>query len=191
MKNDSAGEKVAMVMPEVLEPDNVLAVVRYRGEIQYRLSDRENWILDWNRRRQEYATAGHPVLELRAMAQQRAGVAILDQDTVELFLNAPGVHRIDPGFLRKSLLERFDSAQSWWDVEFLFPIAFVDFDNRRFAGFYQDGPRLERYVPDDWKGEFSDFANTFPEELYPSAAKFWIVDGRDLLLELIERGRDG
>lgn len=175
----------------MLQPDNVLAVVRYRGEIHYWLSDRENWILDWNRRRQEFVIAGHAMRELGAMAQQRAGIAILDRGTVELFLNAPGVHRIDPGFLRTSLLERFDSAQSWWDVEFLFPIAFVDFDRRRFAGFYQDGPRLERYVPDDWKGEFADFANTYPGELYPGAAKFWIVDGRDLLRELIERGRNG
>lgn len=182
------GTKLVTATLEMLEPDNVLAVVRYRGGIQYRLSDRENWILDWNKRRQEFVTAGHAMPELRALAQQRAGIAILDQATVELFLNAPGVHRIDPGFLRKSLLERFDSAQSWWDVDFLFPIAFVDFDNRRFTGFYQDGPRLERYVPDDWEGEFADFANTYPEELYPSAAKFWIVDGRDLLRELIERG---
>lgn len=86
-------------------------------------------------------------------------------------------------------MEQFKSAQSWWDVGFLFPIAFIDFDSRRFAAFYHNGPRLERCVPAGWVGEFADFANSHPEEVFPAADKFWIVDGRDLLHELNERGR--
>ena len=80
-------------------------------------------------------------------------------------------------------------ARSWWDVESLFPVAFVDFDHRRFAGCYHEGPRLERDVPAGWTGEFVDFANTYPADVFPDAAKFWIVDGRNLLRALIERGR--
>jgi hypothetical protein len=114
---------------------------------------------------------------------------MLDQDTAEEFLNAPTTHKLSFHFLRDALLERFRSAQSWWDVSFLFPIAFIDFDSKRFAGFYQSGPRLERYVPDRWVGEFVDFANTYPEVVFPAADKFWIVDGKDLLHELNERAR--
>ena len=175
--------------PDLLDPQNVVAVVRYNGAIQWRLSDHENWILDWKKWRDEFVEAGHQVPDLSAAVAQRSGIAVVDQDTVEAFLRAPEVHSLDLQFLRQALLERFPSAQSWWDVGFLFPIAFVDFDNRRFAGFYQNGPCLERYVPDGWVGEFADFANTYPEEVFPAADKFWIVDGRDLLHELNERGR--
>lgn len=87
------------------------------------------------------------------------------------------------------LLAYFSAAQSWWDVRFLFPLAFVDVDARRLAAFYHDGPRLEQYVPEGWIGEFADFAITYPETALPAADKFWIVDGRDLLEELNERGR--
>lgn len=48
---------------------------------------------------------------------------------------------------------------------------------------------MEQYIPDGWVGEFADFANTYPEEVFPAVDKFWIVDGRDLLHELNERGR--
>lgn len=182
-------EQLGPADPELLEPQNVLAVVRHNGQIQYCLSDRENWILDWNKWREEFIAAGHAVPDIHIMARQRSGIAILDRDNIEQFLQMPGVHRIELDFLRKELVNRFPAAQSWWDVEFLFPIAFADFDNKRFAGFYQDGPRLERYVPDGWQGEFADFANTYPADVFPESAKFWIVDGKDLLHELIERGR--
>lgn len=175
--------------PELLEPQNVLAVVRHDGQIRYCLSDRDNWILDWNKWRDEFVAAGHAVPDIHVMARQRSGIAIVDSDNVEQFLRIPGMHQIDQDFLRKELVNRFPAAQSWWDVEFLFPIAFADFDNQRFAGFYQDGPRLERYVPDGWQSEFADFANTYPPDVFPDSAKFWMVDGRDLLHELIERGR--
>ena len=146
-------------------------------------------VLDWRKQRDEFVAAGYQFPDLNVVAAQRAGIVVLDQDTADEFLHAPEVHKLDLDFLRKTLLERFQSAQSWWDVGFLFPIAFVDFDSKRFAGFYQNGPRLESYVPDGWVGEFADFANTYPEEVFPAADKFWIVDGRDLLHELNERGR--
>lgn len=175
--------------PDLLDPQNVVAVVRYNGAIHWRLSDHDNWILDWNKWRDEFVAEGHQVPDLNAAVAQRSGIAVVDQNTAEAFLRAPEVHSLGLQFLRQALLERFPSAQSWWDVSFLFPVAFVDFDNRRFAGFYQNGPRLEHYVPDGWVGEFADFANTYPEEVFPAADKFWIVDGRDLLYELNERGR--
>ena len=175
--------------PELLDPRYVVAVARYKGVVHWLLSEPENLILDWKKRRDEFVAAGHQYPDLEMIAAQRAGVVLLDENTADKFLNASNARKLPLDFLRKALLERFASAQSWWDVGFLFPIAFIDFDNRRLAGFYQSGARLERYVPDGWVGEFADFANTYPEEVFPAADKFWIVDGKDLLHELNERGR--
>jgi hypothetical protein len=68
-------------------------------------------------------------------------------------------------------------------------VTFVNFDNKRFAASYPNDPQLERYVPDEWIGEFVHFANIYPEEIFPKTDKFWIVDNRYLLYELNERGR--
>ncbi|WP_283150485.1 hypothetical protein [Silvimonas soli] len=176
-------------MHELLDPQYVVAVARYEGVIHWLLLEPENLLLDWEKRREEFVAAGYPYPDLRAVATQRSGIVVLDQHTAAEFLRAPEAHKLNLEFLRQVLLERLPSAESWWDVGFLFPIAFIDFDSKRFAGFYQNGPRFERYVPDGWEGEFVDFANTYPEDVFPVADKFWIVDGRNLLHELNERGR--
>jgi hypothetical protein len=175
-------------IPGLLDPDYVVGVARYKNVVHWLLSDRDNFVLDLKKWRDEFVSAGYQVPELAVVAAQRSGIVVVDQSTAEEFLTSPEVHKLTLQFLRQNLLERFPSAKSWWDVGFLFPIAFIDFDNKRFAGFYESGPRLERYVPDGWVGEFADFANTFSEEVFPTADKFWIVDGRDLLQELNERG---
>ena len=175
--------------PDLLDPQYVVAVARHQGAIYWLLLEGENLILDWKKRRDEFIAASCPYPDLDMVASQRAGIVVLDQNTAEEFLTVAENHKFGIEFLRQALLERFLSAQSWWDVGFLFPIAFIDFDNKRFAGFYHTGPRLERYVPDGWVGEFVDFANTYSEDIFPAVDKFWIVDGRDLLYELNERGR--
>src|ERR1700754_4602760 len=162
--------------PELLDPRYAVAVARHKGVVYWLLLEPENLMLDWNKRRDEFVAAGHPYPDLNAVAAQRAGIVLLDQGSADEFLLAPETHKLSVDFLRQAFLERFPSAQSWWDVGFLFPIAFIDFDSKRFAGFYQDGPRLERYVPEGWVGEFVDFANTYPQEVFPVADKFWIVD---------------
>lgn len=175
--------------PGLLDPQYVVAVARFQGMVHWLLLEPENLVLDWTKWRNEFVEAGYQMPDGDVAAAQRAGIVVLDQDTAGEFFHAPEVHRLSLEFLRKALLERFESAQSWWDVGFLFPIAFVDFDSRCLAAFYHQGPQLERYVPDEWVGEFVDFANTYPEEVFPAVDKFWIVDGRNLLDELNERGR--
>lgn len=173
----------------LLDPQYAVAVVRHHGAIRWLILDHDNLVLDFKKWRDEFVAAGYRVPDLSVAAAQRSGIVVVDEHTAEKFLGAPETRELSLEFLRRALLERFPSAQSWWDVGFLFPISFVDFDNKRFAGFYQHGPRLERYIPDGWLGEFVDFANTYPESVFPAADKFWIVDGRDLLHELNERGR--
>ena len=46
---------------------------------------------------------------------------------------------------------------------------------------------MERHVPNNWRGEFIDFANEYSEEKLPSSDKFWVQDGQDLLALLNKR----
>ena len=97
-------------------------------------------------------------------------------------------YEISKEILSLALALEYPSAKSWWDVQHLFPIMFVDFDECTVGAFYYDGICMERYVPNNWCGEFIDFANEYSEEKFPSSDKFWVQDGQDLLALLNKRG---
>lgn len=118
---------------DLLDPQYAVAMVRYNATVHYLLSDRANWVLDWTRWRAEFVAAVHQVPDLETMTAQRSNIAIVNESTAEQFMNSAAVRRLTVPFLRNALLERFAAAESWWDVAFLFPIAFIDFDNKRFC----------------------------------------------------------
>jgi hypothetical protein len=160
--------------------------VRYHGKIRWFRSDRELWILDLNKRRDEFVSCGVNFPDLGE--EYRFGIRVVNFETVERFLDEMSNFEISKNELSLEFLGRFNSAGSWWDVQDLFPVMFVDFDERRVAAFYSEGIPVDRYVPDGWIGEFADFSTKYNEETFPAAEKFWIQDGSDLLRVLNERG---
>ena len=115
---------------------------------------------------------------------------VVDQNDAAKFLDKMSRYEVPRDALSLDLARRFSSAGSWWDVQDLFPIAFVDFDRKKVGGFYPDGVPMERYIPDGWVGEFIDFANEYPESLFPKAEKFWVKGDSDLLALLNQRGQE-
>lgn len=155
----------------------------YHGEYKWFESERELWILDWERWGQFGLDLGYDVPE--ASPDDRLGMLVVNEKNAGEFLEKMAVFEISKNALGRELAERFPTAGSWWDVPELFPVAFVDFDRRRVAGFYFEGTRIERYVPCGWTSEFIDFCDELPIE-----ERYWVQNGRDLLKELNERGKD-
>ena len=172
-----------------LEPDAeplVVVAVRLSARIRWFRSERDLWVLDVNKWRQEFVDAGH---DMPAFADDyRFGMHTINETNAEQFLSHISENEVSPDDLGHELARRYPSAESWWDVSDLFPIMFVDFDNTRVAGFYHEGVAMERYVPDGWDGQFIDFANEYPEEVFPQSEKFWVKGDSDLLQLLNERG---
>jgi hypothetical protein len=165
----------------------IVAVVKYRGKISYYRCERENWILDLNRLRDAFNANGYSVPELDET--DRFGIHTVTDENAELFLKKMEPYKVDKETLSMLLARKFPAARSWWDVGEIFPQVFVDFDRKVLGAFYYDGVKMEKYVPDDWSGEFIDFANEYPENIFPSSEKFWVKGGSDLLKLLNERGR--
>lgn len=163
-----------------------MVAVRIDGRIRWFRGSRDDWVLDLNKWREDFISAGHEVPEFTD--DYRFGIHCVTKQNASQFLEHLAdteVHRDD---LSRELATRYPTASSWWDVSDLFPIMFVDFDNAMAAAFYPDGTPMERYVPDGWIGEFIDFANEYPEKLFPKAEKFWVKGDSDLLQLLNERG---
>lgn len=169
------------------EDSEVVVVVRRNGKIRWYRSDRDLWILDVNKWRDEFIENGYDVPEFKD--SYRFGIRVVDQSTADSFLEKMSSFEVSRDSLSLELANRFVTAGSWWDVQDLFPIMFVNFDSNSVGGFYPEGAPMERYLPDGWKGEFIDFANEYPEDVFPKDQKFWVKGDSDLLALLNERGQ--
>ena len=170
-----------------LDVEEAIVVVRINGRFRWFKSDRELWVLDLDKWTKDFLDAGFQVPE--PDPSERFGIPVVNERTAEHFLTEMQPFEIDKEDLARELVVRFPGAQSWWEVGDLFPIMLVDFDRRHVCAFYQQGTRMERYVPDGWTSEFEDFATKYPEERFPRTEKFWIQNGIDMLKELNERGQ--
>ena len=164
----------------------VVVVVRHRSKIRWFRSDRDLWVLDANKWRSEFVAEGYDVPPFQD--SYRFGFRVVNQKNSEAFLEQMSQFEVDKDSLSRELAERYQTANSWWDVKDLFPIMFVDFDNAKVAAFYPDGTPMERYIPEKWEGEFTDFADEYPDSIFPTKEKFWVKGGSDLLKLLNERG---
>lgn len=170
----------------LLDTELVVIVMKHHSRFRWFRCDRELWILDIPKRRQEFIDAGCEVLA--ADPDERLGIPVVNEHTIDQFLDKMEQFEIERSKLENSLKVRFPDAKSWWDVGKLFPIMFVNCNKRHVAVLYPYGTRMERYVPDGWTGEFDDFANNASEEDFPVQERFWVQDGVDLLAVLNERG---
>lgn len=168
------------------EEQPVVIVVRHKNKIRWFRSNRDLWILDVNKWRDEFISHGYEVPEFND--SYRYGIQCVDQDSSDQFLDCISEFELHRDQLSMELVKRFTTARSWWDVGDLFPIMFVNFDECKVGAFYPDGTPMERYIPDDWEGKFIDFANEYPEDVFPVKEKFWIKGDSDLLKILNERG---
>lgn len=165
----------------------VIVAIRYQSKIRWFKGERELWILDLVKLRDAFKENGYQVPELDD--SDRFGLHILDENNVETFLDKIQGNEISCSELSARLESRFPSANSWWDVADLFPIMFIDFDAKSVAAFYYEGVQMEKYIPQHWSGEFIDFANEYPENIFPDDDKFWVIRDADLLKVLNERAR--
>lgn len=170
---------------ENTDEETIVVVVKENRRIRWYRSERDLWVLDVNKLRNGFLALGYDVPDDDDF---RFGLHIVDQQNADYFLKCMSRYEISKESLSSALSLEYPSAKSWWDVQHLFPIMFVDFDECTVGAFYYDGIRMERYVTNNWCGEFIDFANEYSEEKFSSSDKFWVQDGQDLLALLNKRG---
>ena len=169
--------------------ETVVVAVRKADRVRWFRCDRDWWVLDAEKWRNEFIQYGYDVPKFNS--EYRFGFKIVNERNATDFLARLTDYEVAADSLAFELAKRYQSARSWWDVSDLFPIMFVDFDKREVGAFYSAGAAMERYVPDGWVGRFIDFATEYPEEVFPTSSKFWVKGGVDLLALLNKRGAEG
>lgn len=166
----------------------ILVVVRNQGEFRWYRSPPDFWVLSYPKWEKMFTDTGYDVLD--GTSDSRFGILVVDETNADVFLSKMAGYEVNLGELKRELESLFPIAESWWDVEDLFPGLYIDFDNTNLAGFYdQSSPPFEKFVPDHWSSKYIDFCIEYPEADFPRAQKFWINQDGDMLEELNRRGR--
>ncbi|WP_124728374.1 hypothetical protein [Staphylospora marina] len=138
----------------------VVGVIR-SGEWQWYVTEKELWVMDYPKWAQAYVDS-----EFEHMAPDaevdRFGIPVLDEETVDLFLEYVREQQINGEELTLWMEEAL--ASGWQDLSGWEPSLLIDFDRQVLISRHPERHFFERYVPDRWIGEYCDFLEQVPEE---------------------------
>ncbi|HEY8462940.1 MAG TPA: hypothetical protein VIM29_02800 [Bacillota bacterium] len=158
------------VVPEYAK--NIIVGVVYKGLFSWYVTEKEFWILDAEKRRNEYINNGYAHILPENYFDFRFNIPILNEKTAELFLGKIADLKVDTDVLRALILNRKYNTT----VLELAPSLFVDFDKKRLYSIFPESLSFEKYVPKGWIGEFRDFYKYIPKE-----DTYWIDGSIDYL----------
>lgn len=170
------------------DADIIVAVAKWKGRFRWFKSDRELWVLDYDKWTQAFVDAGYVVPAPEE--DERFGIPVMSDEFVDRYFDAMATFEVTKDELGRELIGQVSTATTWWDVEDSFPVVFADFDSKHLCAFYSSGTPLERYVPDGWTSEFRDFITESSGERLPRSERYWIQGDRDLLNELNGPGQN-
>ncbi|MCW2256717.1 hypothetical protein M2263_002808 [Providencia alcalifaciens] len=163
--------------------DDVIVAIKNDGHIQWYKADREIWILDRKKWWKDFIDNG---IECpKDDAQDRFGIFVVDNQNKNQFIKEIEPFKISNDQLSE-FREKIKQSTDIWDSFDLFPIAFIDFDEKKFSACYAHPGNvpIERYIPDGWSGKFIDFMRNFNNEIMPINIRYWVIDGIDYLEKL-------
>jgi hypothetical protein len=171
-------------MPEEIRyAENIIVGVIHMGRWCWYISPATLWILDG----EKYYKAFEGVLKNKAYEDPNArfGIPIVNEATADQFLKNMAAFRVDLDYLQGIVRERIHiskleaaSAEEidelFNDVCELYPAMIVDFDGKRLLSCYPETLPFEKYVPDNWRGEYESVLDDIPPE-----QRYWVIDGEN------------
>ena len=171
----------------IMDEDDRIAYIRYKDQLYLYCMERWNWVLDGRKWNDAWKRLNQPASAFEA----RFGIEVLDQHTIATFMSKSKDFQVDPEILRNELKELCCLAEDIFDIQYILPRVYIDFDRKHLSASYSfdDGPCWERYVPDDWTGEVESFSAIYDETLLPLEYRYWIIDGANIL-DTVSMGED-
>ncbi|MDM5340498.1 hypothetical protein QUF84_25230 [Fictibacillus enclensis] len=152
--------------------ENIIVLVKYNENYKWFVTDKEIWFLDLKKLISSYREKGFEIPNPDDFSE-RFGIAVVNEDTVEAFLQEVSEFEVNNEELRKMLVQK-----TYNDVTDMLPSLYVDFDDKKLISFYPEPASYEFYVPEGWRGEYEQFI-----ELIPKDYCYWIVNGENLFVK--------
>lgn len=157
--------------------ERIIVGVQTRLGFNWHISNRDTWIMDIYKYQNAYKNIGYSV-NLEFILGLRNNMPLLDENNYIQYLNLNDDEVVSTEELRSSIIN-FDKEDTILAFQ---PSIYVDFIKRQLYSTYPENIPFEKYVPDGWKGEFSNFT-----ELIPQEDRYWDINGTNLINKIFER----
>ncbi|WP_205511888.1 hypothetical protein [Longitalea arenae] len=152
---------------------DIIVLVKFKEKYSWYLSDKEYWVLDYNKWESIFESLGDDNTEYED--HLRDNFQVLDTE------NWPSFEKVIKGYLvtkeqLSDMIIKNMPIESWETKGHLFPSLFIDFDKKVLFSFFPEYLTFEEFVPDMWVGKYENFY-----ELIPDTEKYWVVNGVDYL----------
>lgn len=159
--------------PEYAE--NIIVGVIYKTKFSWYITERNFWILDYEKRMNDFLENGFGHLIFDGFVNSRLNIPIVNNKTVDNFLEKIAEHKTETQELKDFVYHRIVEDT----VLELVPSLFVDFDHKILYSNYPELLPFERYVPEGWIGESKEFTDYIPKEDI-----YWIFDSLNYIEEI-------
>lgn len=157
--------------------DRIIVGVRTSFGFSWHISDRDTWIMDIYKYQNAYQSIGYN-MNLEFILGLRNNMPLLNENNYIQYLDSNDDEVVSTEELRSSIIN-FDKEDTILAFQ---PSIYVDFIERQLYSMYPENIPFEKYVPDGWKGEFSNFIEQIPQE-----ERYWDVNGTNLINVIFER----
>jgi hypothetical protein len=146
--------------------NEIIVLTKLSGNYTWHISDKEFWVMDYRK----YAHVYDP---LNNDFSYRFDIAVLNEDSALDFFEKMRKFKVDQTELTQLIKDNLP-LESWEENLGLFPVLFLDFDSKKMMSLYSELFQFEKFVPQDWHGEYEDFYGIIPED-----KKYWVIEGVD------------
>lgn len=151
--------------------NEIIVLTKKSNDYNWYLSDKEFWVMDYRKYAHTYDPQNNDF-------SYRFDIAVLNEDSASSFFEKMKDFKIDQAELTQLIKDNLP-LESWEENLGLFPVLFLDFDDKKMMSLYSELFQFEKYVPVGWHGEYESFYAVIPQD-----NRYWIIEGVDHFKDL-------
>ncbi|KFN04362.1 hypothetical protein D0U04_07395 [Bacillus clarus] len=132
----------------VLEPlyaENIVVAVIYNNKFKWYVTDKELWFFDYNKLDNAYKNVGVSI-EDNDEAEERKGIKVLDNETVEMFLPRINKYITTKEELNYLLLKNIKNKIEGEDLLDFSPVLLINFDDKILYSMFPEPASYEDFT---------------------------------------------
>jgi hypothetical protein len=158
--------------------DEIIVGLLVNGSVDWYVSIRQFWVMDHVKWLATYRSAGFELHNETANHGDRSGIAILNRESLDQYLQAMVPFRVEAELLSVALQELV-LPFSWEDLDYLYPSLLVNFDLESFLCIDREDYPYKKYMANGWTFHYGNFLTHIPD-----TDRYWVVNGIDYFQDL-------
>lgn len=150
--------------------ENIIVGVLFQNQWQWFLTEKEIWVLDYEKEAQAFQSKGY-VVNPDYLDDCRQDLWVIDtKEKAQIFLDRLQARQIDRDFLREGWKKAIQADLEEGYLDYL-PSFLVDFDQKHFYSMYPEPGSYEDFLPEGWQGNYIEFLDKVPKK-----ERYWFIE---------------